>query len=312
MKTLFFKKGIVSRLVFVLVGLFCLSAYVSSAMALVLGFLVAIIVANPFVQRTDFYIHWLLKIAIIGLGFGLNLNEALQAGKSGFFLTIFSIILVLVLGYLLGRWLRVDTALSYLISVGTAICGGSAIASISPIIKPSSKQISVALGVVFSLNALALFVFPMVGHWLGLTQQEFGLWCAIGIHDTSSVVGAASKYGDEALKIATIVKLARALWIIPVCLVTMFLMRKKSSRIKIPWFIGFFILAIIINTYLPLPVTFSEKITYLSKSVLHLTLFLIGTTLSVDKLKTIGLKPLLLAIILWICSSIGGLLVIIG
>ena len=226
-------------------------------------------------------------------------------------LTVVSIISVMILGYFLGKIFKLERPLSYLLSAGTAICGGSAIAAVAPIIKPSTKQISLALAIVFTLNSIALFVYPAVGHLLHLSQEQFGLWCAVGIHDTSSVVGAASKYGNEALKIATTVKLARALWIIPVSLITMFIFKSKDSKIKIPWFIGYFILAILLNTYFPVMDQFSTIITSFAKSGLNLTLFFIGSTLSIQTLKTIGFKPLFTAVLLWVTISIGSLLYII-
>ncbi|PTT75325.1 YeiH family protein, partial [Chryseobacterium sp. HMWF001] len=258
------------------------------------------------------YIHLLLQISIVGLGFGLKLDEALEAGKSGLILTVISIFTVMILGYFAGKFLKLERPLSYLISVGTAICGGSAIAATSPIIKPSTKQISLALAIVFTLNSVALFIYPPIGHLLNLTQEQFGLWCAIGIHDTSSVVGAAGKYGNEALKIATTVKLARALWIIPVSVITMFIFKSKESKVKVPWFIGYFIVAILLNTYFPFVGQLSSSITVLAKSGLNLTLFFIGSTLSVQTLKTIGFKPLALAVFLWIFISTGSLLYILN
>ncbi|MBK1895867.1 YeiH family protein [Chryseobacterium paridis] len=299
------------KLIFLALGIITLTPWVSSPIALALGFLLVIFIGNPFEKYLHQYIHLLLQISIVGLGFGLKLNEALQAGKTGLILTVISISTVMLLGYFLGKIFKLDKPLCYLISVGTAICGGSAIAATSPIIKPSTKQISLALAIVFTLNSIALFVYPAIGHALHLSQEQFGLWCAIGIHDTSSVVGAASKFGDDALKIATTVKLARALWIIPVSIITMFIFKNKESKIKIPWFIGYFILAILLNTYIPLFDSFSSIITAVSKSGLNLTLFLIGSTLSIQTLKTIGLKPLAVAILLWITISVGSLLYII-
>lgn len=298
------------KIIFILLAVFCLTPFVSSPIALALGFAMTVIVGNPFEKHLHKYIQLLLQISIVGLGFGLKLNEALKAGKTGFTLTIFSIFTVMILGFLLGKLFKIDKKLSYLLSVGTAICGGSAIAATSPIIKPTTKQISLALAIIFTLNSIALFVYPAIGHLLNLTQEQFGLWCAVGIHDTSSVVGAASKYGNEALKVATTVKLARALWIIPVSIITMFIFKNKDSKIKIPYFIGYFILAILLNTYFPIVDTFSSTITVLAKSGLNLTLFLIGSTLSLQTLKTIGIKPLAMAIILWITISIGSLVYI--
>lgn len=299
------------KITFIGLAIISLTPWVSSPIALALGFILAVFLGNPFEKYLHRYIHLLLQISIVGLGFGLKLNEALQAGKTGLTLTIISISTVMIVGYVLGKVFKLEKQLIYLLSVGTAICGGSAIAAISPIIKPSTKQISLALAIVFTLNSIALFVYPVIGHALHLSQEQFGLWCAIGIHDTSSVVGAASKFGNEALKIATTVKLARALWIIPVSVITMFIFKNKESKIKIPWFIGYFIFAILLNTYIPFFGNFSSTVTAISKSGLNLTLFLIGSTLSLQTLKTIGLKPLAVAIILWITISIGSLLYII-
>lgn len=299
------------RIIFIGLAILCLTPFVSSPIALALGIILAVFIGNPFEKNLHQYIHLLLQISIVGLGFGLKLNEALQAGKTGLVLTVISITTVMILGYFLGKIFKLDKSLSYLISVGTAICGGSAIAATSPIIKPSTKQISLALAIIFTLNSVALFVYPPIGHFLNLSQEQFGLWCAVGIHDTSSVVGAASKYGNEALKVATTVKLARALWIIPVSIMTMFIFKSKESKIKIPYFIGYFILAILLNTYFPFFDSFGSTITFLSKSGLNLTLFFIGSTLSIQTLKTIGIKPLAVAIMLWITISLGSLLYII-
>lgn len=307
----FIQHETIRKIVFIILAVLCLTPLISSPIALALGFLLAVFIGNPFEKHLHQYIHLLLQISIVGLGFGLKLNEALHAGKTGLVLTVVSILTVMILGYFLGRLFKLERPLSYLISAGTAICGGSAIAAVSPIIKPSTKQISLALAIVFTLNSIALFVYPAIGHLLNLSQEQFGLWCAVGIHDTSSVVGAASKYGDEALKIATTVKLARALWIIPVSLITMFIFKNKESKIKIPWFIGYFILAILLNTYFPLMDRFSSEITTFAKSGLNLTLFFIGSSLSIQTLKTIGIKPLVTAVLLWITISIGSLLYII-
>ncbi|GAB0157696.1 putative sulfate exporter family transporter [Chryseobacterium sp. Alg-005] len=309
MKKLGFSES-VQKIIFIGFAILCLTPLISSPVALALGFLMVVIVGHPFEKSLHSYIHLLLQISIVGLGFGLQLDEALQAGKTGFIITVASIISVMVLGYFLGKIFRLDKPLSYLISVGTAICGGSAIAATSPIIKPETRQISLALAIVFTLNSIALFIYPAIGHFLQLSQEQFGLWCAVGIHDTSSVVGAASKYGDAALKTATTVKLARALWIIPVSVITMFIFKNKGTKIKIPWFIGWFILAILLNTYLPFPDSITSIVTGFAKSGLNLTLFFIGSTLSVQTLKTIGAKPLASAIILWIVISIGSLMYI--
>lgn len=302
----------VTKWAYVMIALFCMSPWSNSPLSLLLGFVFALLMTNPFAQFTHRYIHLLLQISIVGLGFGLNIEQALAAGKSGFLLTVFSISTVLVAGYALGRLLKIEQPLAYLISVGTAICGGSAIAAVSPIIKAKSNQISLALAIIFTLNSIALFAFPVIGHALHLSQQQFGLWAAVGIHDTSSVVGAANRYGGEALKIATTVKLARALWIIPVSLMTMFIFKNESSKVKIPWFIVFFIGAIGLNTFIPSLSVVTPYILTISKAGLNLTLFLIGTTLTISVLRTISVKPLLLAVALWITVSAGSLLYIIN
>lgn len=196
--------------------------------------------------------------------------------------------------------------------MGTAICGGSAIAAITPIIRANSNQSSIALAVVFTLNSIALVIFPLIGDFLHLSQSEFGLWCAIAIHDTSSVVGAASKYGVEALEVATTVKLARALWIIPISFLSAALFKNQDSQIKIPWFIVFFILAMLLNTYSPTVQSLSPIIVRVSKRFLTLTLFLIGSGLSVNVIKSVGSKPFLLAVILWVIISCGTLLVVLN
>lgn len=240
----------------------------------------------------------------------INFEDAVKAGAEGFWFTTGTIVLVFALGTLLSRFLKVETKISHLISAGTAICGGSAIAAISPVIKADAKQTSVALGVVFLLNALALFVFPVLGIWLNMSQNQFGIWSAIAIHDTSSVVGAASKFGDEALQIATTVKLARALWIIPLALVFSYIFNRGKAKITLPYFIFYFILAILAGTYLPFLEEVKPIISSISKGFLKLALFFIGTALSVKLLKTIGMRPLLLASLLWLVVSLTSLWVI--
>jgi len=305
-------KDLFRKILFFLLLIFCVSPFASSPVALALGIAFTIIIGNPYEQKVHKYIHFLLQISIVGLGFGLQLNEALKAGKEGITLTIMSITTVMVLGYFLGKFLKIERPLSYLISVGTAICGGSAIAAVTPIIKPTTKQMSLALAIVFTLNSVALFIYPAIGHVLNMTQEQFGLWCAIGIHDTSSVVGAANKYGDVALKVATTVKLSRALWIIPISLLTMVFFKTKGAKIKIPWFIGYFVIAILLHTYFPIFDGFSKVATTVAKSGLNLTLFFIGSTISIQTLKTISWKPLFLAIVLWVIISVGSLLIILN
>lgn len=285
----------------------CVLGFVNSPVALVGGFLFAYFLGNPFAEINRKAVNWLLKISVVGLGFGMNLSEAIHAGRSGFLLTFFSIVVTLVLSYFIGRMLKMDAKNSHLIGSGTAICGGSAIAAVSPVIRATEKDISIALGVIFLLNSIALILFPILGNFLSLSQEHFGLWAAIAIHDTSSVVGAAHTFGDEALKIATTVKLARALWIIPLSLLSLMLFKGKGQSVKIPYFIFLFVLAIIVNTYLPLPEVITTSITSFSKSLLVLTLFLIGAGLSVPMIKAAGWKPMILGLSLWIIISVGSL-----
>ena len=300
------------KVLFVICMVLCILGYVSSPVALVGGFLFSYFFGHPFITLNSKAVNWLLKIAVVGLGFGMNLKETLAAGKDGFLLTVFSISITLILGYFLGRLLKMNRKSSHLISSGTAICGGSAIAAVSPVINASEKDISISLGVIFLLNSIALIVFPPLGHLFGLNQHQFGLWCAIAIHDTSSVVGAAYTFGEEALKVATTVKLARALWIIPLSLLSVFLFKGKGKSVKIPYFIFLFILAIILNSYLPIPEALTKGITSVAKSLLVLTLFLIGAGLSMEKIKSAGWKPMILGFSLWIFISIASILVILN
>jgi len=290
----------------------CLSSFVSSPVALVLGFVFVFLFGHPFEELNSKAVKILLKVAVVGLGFGMNITETLEAGKDGFLLTVSSIVFTLVLGYFIGRKLNMDKRTSHLLSSGTAICGGSAIAAVAPVINATEKDMSVSLGVVFLLNSLALIIFPFLGHFFELTQHQFGLWAAIAIHDTSSVVGAAYAYGNEALQIATTVKLARALWIIPLSFVSLYLFKGKGKSVKIPWFIFLFIVAILLNTYLAIPLELTSGITTTSKSILVLTLFLIGAGLSVDKIKSAGIKPMVLGVSLWVAISVLSLLVIVS
>jgi uncharacterized integral membrane protein (TIGR00698 family) len=292
-----------SKVIFIGCVILCLSPFVSPAVALLMGLVVAQLTGHPYMHLNHKATHLLLQISVVGLGFGMNVHSALQAGKAGILFTIASITSTLIFGYFLGRWLKIEKKTSFLISSGTAICGGSAIAAISPVIKAEEKQISIALGCVFIFNSIALFVFPVIGHHFNLSQTQFGLWCAIAIHDTSSVVGAASKYGAHALEVATTVKLARALWIIPVAFMSTFIFKNKSKKISIPYFIGLFILAMIANTYIPAVSIISPYIIMIAKAGLTLTLFLIGAGLSRQVLVSVGFKPLLQGLVLWIAIS---------
>lgn len=303
-------KALFSKITYFFIIAIALLGVINSPTALVLGFVFTLLFKNPYVAYSQKAFQLFLKISVVGLGFGMYINETIETSKDGLVLTMLSIFLTLTLGYFLARILKLDLKLGHLITSGTAICGGSAIAAISPVIKAKSKTISIALGIVFLLNAIALFVFPAVGHLLHLTQQQFGLWCAIAIHDTSSVVGAALGYGDEALRIATTVKLSRTLWIIPLSIFSMFLFKTKGEKIKIPYFIILFIIAIIINSYAVFPVSVTSLIVLLAKRLLLLTLFLVGSTISVKDIKASGAKPFLFAVILWVFISVFTLLYI--
>lgn len=296
-----------SKIIFMGLAILSLFPFISSATALVLGIIYAQIFENPYAKQTKKATGLLLKVAVVGLGFGMNVYSALAAGKDGFVLTIFSIFLTLTLGFGIGKLLKIDKKISYLISSGTAICGGSAIAAVSPVIDADEKQISVALGIVFILNSVALIIFPPIGHALGLSQVDFGLWSAVAIHDTSSVVGAAAKYGDEALEVATTVKLARALWVIPVAFLSTMLFKNKGSKVKIPYFIGLFVLAMLANSYIPFIQPLGPYIVEVSKAALTLTLFLIGTSLSFRTVKNVGAKPFIEGVLLWIFISVSSL-----
>ena len=288
------------KVIFILAVVLCLSPLISPPIALLMGLIIAQFIGHPYLHLNQKATSLLLQISVVGLGFGMNVMSAMKAGKEGILFTIVSIIGTLVIGFFMGKFLKIEKKTSYLISAGTAICGGSAIAAISPVIKAEEKQISVALGTIFILNSIALFLFPVIGHALNLSQTQFGLWCAIAIHDTSSVVGAASKYGAQALEIATTVKLARALWIIPVAFLSTFIFKNKGGKIKIPYFIGLFILAMIANTYIPFVAQYGHYLTAIAKAGLTLTLFLIGCGLSRKVLQSVGFKPLLQGVVLWI------------
>ncbi|NIJ45078.1 putative integral membrane protein (TIGR00698 family) [Wenyingzhuangia heitensis] len=288
-----------AKTIYLFIVLITFLGFISSPTALIIGFVYTLLFKNPFKVYSYKAIHLFLKISVVGLGFGMYLKQTIETSKQGLSITIYSIILTVLLGISLSKILKLNLKLGYLITSGTAICGGSAIAAISPIIKAKSKTISIALGIVFLLNSIALFLFPVIGHVLNLTQQQFGLWCAIAIHDTSSVFGAALGYGEEALRIATIVKLSRTLWIIPLSIFSMFFFKSKGEKIKIPYFIVFFIIAIIINSYHILPNPTTHFIVLISKRLLILTLFIVGSSISITDLKSTGLKPILLAVILW-------------
>lgn len=288
------------------------SLWTSPAVALFMGIAIALTIGAPYTKSNKKVSKYLLQAAVVGLGFGMNLHSSLAAGKEGMLFTIVSVVGVMIMGVLLGRLLKVNPKNAYLISSGTAICGGSAIAAVAPIIDADDNDTSLALATIFILNAVALFIFPPIGEALGLTQQQFGTWAAIAIHDTSSVVGAGAAYGEEALQVATTIKLTRALWIFPLALVSILIFRSKGKRIAIPWFILLFILAMLANTYLAIPEQITSMVVKVARKALSVTLFLIGCGLSLGAIRKVGAKPLILGVALWVLISVLSLLVVIG
>jgi len=298
-----------SRLLFLAGILFALSPWSSPPLALLAGLIFAFVSIHPFKDQSSYASRWLLQASVVALGFGMNLQQILRAGRNGVLYTALGIAFALTIGYLLGRALKVQQTPSFLISTGTAICGGSAIAAVGPITGASDDEMSVSLGTVFILNSIALLTFPAIGAALHLTQQQFGLWAALAIHDTSSVVGAAAKYGAVALAIGTTVKLARALWIIPVSLGTA-AWKHSRAKVQIPWFIFLFVLAAVANTYILAGASLFPKLANAGKTGLTVTLFLIGASLSPAQIKRVGHRPLLQAVLLWIVVAVVSLLVI--
>jgi uncharacterized integral membrane protein (TIGR00698 family) len=296
----------VSRVVFLLCLLISASGFVSPPVALAMGLAFGLLFPHPYSIETKKLSKWLLQASVVGLGFGMNLHQVVRAGRSGFVYTVLGISFALLAGMGLGALLGVRRIPAFLISTGTAICGGSAIAAVGPIIHAGDEEMAVSLGTVFVLNSVALLIFPSIGAALKLTQSQFGLWAALAIHDTSSVVGAAAKYGAEALAIATTVKLARALWIVPLALATA-VARHAKAKVPWPWFIALFCLAAVCNTYLPGGAHAYGIAAKVAKVGLTATLFLIGSGISVATLKTVGHRPLLLGIVLWLLVSVGSL-----
>lgn len=295
-------------------GMSAFSSWVTPPLALFLGLAFALLCGQAYPKFNKKVSKKLLQYSVVGLGFGMNLQASLASGKEGMLFTIVSVVGTMLIGTFIGwKILKVNRDTSYLISSGTAICGGSAIAAVGPVIKAKDSNMSVALATIFVLNAIALFIFPVFGHWLGMTEQEFGTWAAIAIHDTSSVVGAGAAYGEEALQVATTIKLTRALWIIPLALVTSFIFKGKDRKISIPWFILWFIVAMLINTYaLDNVPEVGKAISGLARKGLIITMFFIGASLSTDVLKAVGIKPLVQGVLLWIVISIGSLAYILG
>jgi uncharacterized integral membrane protein (TIGR00698 family) len=282
------------------------SGKVSAPIALALGLAFGLLLPHPFDRGSRVLSRHLLQASVVGLGFGMNLHQIVRVGRAGFLYTLMSIAFAMVAGMSLGRWLKVERISSFLISAGTAICGGSAIAAVGPILHASDEEMAVSLGTIFVLNAVALLVFPAIGAALKLSQTQFGLWSALAIHDTSSVVGAAAKYGAVALEVGTTVKLARALWIVPLSLGTA-IVKGSKAKIQWPWFIALFCLAALCNTYVLAGQPEYRILSQMAKLGLTATLYLIGSGISVATVKQVGYRALLQGIALWLMVSIGSL-----
>lgn len=323
---------------FIAAALFCLSPWASPPLALALGMGLALTLGNPYSHISKHAAKALLQACVVGLGFGMNLAVVLAAGKSGMLFAAGSILGTLALGYGAGKWLKIGGKTSALISAGTAICGGSAIAAVGSVIGAAEGEMTVAMGTVFLLNAVALYVFPLLGHALHLSQTQFGTWAGVAIHDISSVVGAASRYGLPALQTATAVKLSRALWIVPVAIAAAMAFRRRAlnpvsakagglanttvgfdpnqtplgaqGKLQVPWFIGLFLLASLARSFVPGVANAAPLLSHLATVGLTLTLFLIGAGISRRTLQTVGWKPMAQGILLWLAISVGSLCVI--
>ena len=303
---------IIRKTIFLIAAIASLTPFVEPPLALFLGIVLAQLIGHPYEKYNHKATGLLLKISVVGLGFGMNAVEAAQAGKQGILFTVASISLTFLIGLAAGKVMAVNKKTAILISTGTAICGGSAIAAVAPVIGAKENEISVSLATVFILNSIALLIFPPIGNWFHLSQSQFGMWAAIAIHDTSSVVGAAHKFGAQALQIATTVKLERALWIIPVSFIMALAFKSSKNKIKIPWFIFFFVVAMFLNTFLPQIHQLDQMIVFAAKRGLTLTLFLIGAGLTRNALKTVSLRPMVLGVLLWVMISVSSLIVIIN
>jgi uncharacterized integral membrane protein (TIGR00698 family) len=299
----------VSKTVF-FVGLILAATLLSPPFALLAGLIYGFTLTHPFQAESKRLSKFLLQASVVALGFGMNLHEVIHAGRSGFLYTAGSITFAMLLGLGLGYLIKVGKKSAFLISAGTAICGGSAIAAVGPIADANEEEMAVALGTVFILNSIALFLFPVIGYWLHMSQSQFGLWSALAIHDTSSVVGATAKYGATALAVGTTIKLARALWIVPLSFVTAMTLKSKA-RIQWPWFILFFCLAALLNTLLPAFHAMFGGFNHLGKIGLTVTLFLIGTGLNKQTVQRVGVRPLLQGLALWIIVGTGALVLVV-
>lgn len=297
------------KVLFVLLFLACFTGYLSPPVALTLGIVFTLLLVNPLPKESVRTAKLLLQASVVALGFGMNLHEVIKVGKSGFVYTAMGITFSIAAGLGMGWLLRVKGNSSYLITTGTAICGGSAIAAIAPIVHASEEEMTVSLGTVFVLNSVALLIFPPFGHMLHLSQTQFGLWAALAIHDTSSVVGASSRYGAEALMVGTTVKLARALWIVPLALATAAIKRSKS-KIYFPWFILLFCVAAVVNTYGAGLSVVTKPLFAFGRLGLTATLFLIGSGISRETIRRVGWRPFAQGILLWIVVGLTSLYLI--
>lgn len=289
-----------------------IAGWVTPPVVLFLGLAFALLCGEAFPKFNKKMSKYLLQASVVGLGFGMNVDAALASGREGMMFTVVSVIGTMVIGCVLAwKCFGLDKNTGYLISSGTAICGGSAIAAVGPIVKAKEDQMSVSLGTVFILNAIALFIFPPLGHWLGMNDQQFGTWAAIAIHDTSSVVGAGAAFSEEACTIATTIKLTRALWIIPLALVTIPIFKSKDKKVSVPWFIFMFIAAILLNTYVmsgnEVAAAVSGGIYMVARKMLTLVMFFIGASLSMRTIKSVGVKTLLFGVTLWVVISVATL-----
>lgn len=296
----------------------CLSGYCSSAIALLLGAMFSGFIGNPYSTQTSQYTPRLLQVAVVGLGAGMDLGVIGRVGLQGFGYTAVGIFFTGLAGLLIGRIFKTERDTSLLVTVGTAICGGSAIAAVASTIKAKSEQVSVALATVFFLNASALFIFPFLGHQVGLTPSQFGLWSALAIHDTSSVVGAALQFSPASVEIATTVKLARALWIIPVSFFVGLVWHRRGgvqgskAKPKIPYFIFWFIAVAAVVTWIPVLRTAGDWVSFGAKRILVLTLFLIGSNLTPRTIRSLGVSPFLQGFLLWLLTAALTLFAILG
>jgi len=299
----------ISQLLYFIVPILCFFPFFSSVLALASGILLSFIS-----KEKPYEFHKittkLLQTSIVLMGFSMSLTKVIETTKTGFFLTAGTVSITMILGLLLGKLLKIDKNIGLLISAGTAICGGSAIAAVAPVIEANNKEITFSITVVFVLNALALFIFPIIGYNLNMSQESFGYWASIAIHDTSSVVGAAALYGREALELATTIKLTRTLWIIPLALVISIFNKKSKNKVKIPWFIGFFILAILFSYYFSNLDFIYEELSWLGRRGMLIALFFIGTSFSKDDMKIVGLRSFIIGVLLWIIISFFTLFII--